>query len=528
MPKSKTLAAIAISLSLGPAVFAGTESRIKIDPALFVYLSQCRAVMRAAGEAIWKGWDPAKTPVLFYRPRVQDVLIGFPRKPDGFQELTGFNPLGAETVYFRDGTTFINDDGQNTVRDIDGIKTLIVADTFSNQRNQLSGVMLGRDKDFARTWLENWNFLPGDPYDQMAMILHEGFHAFQDAMAPDKGPDEMAAVDYPLLDAANNDLWALEAALMRDACLAGSPDTQMAKIRELVAVRTERRAALPPGAVAYEDGAEFLEGLAKYVEFRFLKEAQTLEPDPRLFLVPGFSGFGSRLEEIRRASFERLKDVVAANVDMTGNRFGVGPLRFRLYSSGATLALLLDDVAPGWKADIFRDGVYLFDTLRKAVPLTDAEQAGLVTRAKNEYGYEALSAEKRRFEEEGRAFLKARLSDILDTSDTLVILDYSGPGRIAGMSFTPFGVTKLAEGLVLYDMVPLAGRFANGAGFGFTRVVPVLVDKAAKQMKFVVKTKPRDFKAQEGRDLKIEEFFLTGARHELRIEKNKVIIRILQ
>jgi hypothetical protein len=528
MTKIRALMAAGIILSLAAPVFGQTQSRIKIDPALFIYLNQCREVMRSVGDAVWKGWDPTRTPVLFYRPRVQDVLIGYPHKPEGFQELTGFNPLGGETVYYRDGTTFIEDDGQNTVTDIDGIRTLVVADTFSNQRNQLNGVLLGRDQDFARKWLENWNFLPDDPYDQMAMILHEGFHAFQAARAPDKGPDEMSAIDYPLLDAANNSLWALEAALMTDALLNGSPDARGAKIRELVAVRSERRAGLAEEAVAYEDRTEYLEGLAKYIEFRFLEETRSLEPDPRLFFIHGFSGFGPRLEEIRNESILRIKDIVAANVDMTGNKFGVGPLRFRLYSSGAALALLLDKVAPGWKADIFKEGVYLFDKLKKAVPLTVAESAGLVSRAKSEYGYEGIYGEKRRFEEEGRRVLSDKLKSILETRETLVVLDYSGSGGIAGMAFTPFGVTKLAEGLVLYDMVPLAGRFKNGAEFRFAKVIPVLIDKAARQMKFIVKTKASDLEALKGNVIDVEEFSLTGARVELQVAGNKAVIRIIE
>ena len=528
MPKMRTLIAAVIVLSLLSPAFSQTESKVKIDPALFVYLKECRAIMRAVGNDIWKGWDLAKTPILFYRPHVQDILIAYPHQPAGFQVLTGFNPLGGETITYRDGTTFIDYDGQNTVTDIDGVKTLVVADTFSNQRNQLNGVLLGRDKDFAQTWLEKWNFLPSDPYGQMAMILHEGFHAFQAAQAPDKGPNEMAAVDYPLLDTPNNSSWALEAALMRDALLCESPDTRAAKVRELVAVRTERRAALKKEAVDYEDQTEYLEGLAKYIEFRFLKEAQALEPDPRLFFINGFYGFGPKLKETRDKSVTQMKDIIAASIDMTGNKFGVGPLRFRLYSSGAALALLLDDVATDWKADIFKDGVYLFDKLQKAVPMSEAERAALISQAKSEYGYETLFKEKRLFEEEGRKVLRDKLKSILDTEETLVVLDYSGPGGIAGMAFTPFGVTKVAENLTIYDMVPLAGRFTNKAEFRFAKVIPVLIDKAAKQMKFVVKTKTSAFEAQKGDEIKVEEFSLTGSRYELKATGNKVLVKLLK
>ena len=260
MPKMRTLITAAIVLSLLSPAFSQTESKVKIDPALFVYLKECRAVMRAVGNDIWKGWDISKTPILFYRPHVQDILIAYPHQPAGFQPLTGFNPLGEENIYYRDGTTFIDYDGQNTVKDIDGVKTLIVADTFSNQRNQLTGVLLGRDKDFTQKWLEDWGFLPNDPYAQMAMILHEGFHAFQDVQSPDKGPNEMAAIEDPLLDGAQ-----LPGRLRRPYAgrLPANRRPRAAKVREVVAVRTERRAALKKEAVDDEDRAEYLEGLAK-------------------------------------------------------------------------------------------------------------------------------------------------------------------------------------------------------------------------------------------------------------------------
>ena len=99
---------------------------------------------------------------------------------------------------------------------------------------------------------------------------------------------------------------------------------------------------------------------------------------------------------------------------------------------------------------------------------------------------------------------------------------------IAGMAFTPFGVSKVAESLTIYDMVPLAARFANKSELRFTKVIPVLVDKAAKQMKFVVQTKPSAFEAQKGSEIKSDEFSLTGSRYELKVSGNKVLIKLLK
>jgi hypothetical protein len=532
MRKSASALCVLIILSFFSSVFGqpGTkmESKIKIDPALFIYLKECRNIMTVIGDKIWKNWDFSKIPILFYRPHVQDILIGYPHQPAGFQVLTGFNPLNGEIIYFRDSATFIDYDGQNTVTDIDGVKTLVVADTFSNQRNQIRGVLLGRDKDFGQKWLEDWNFLPNNPYDQMSMILHEGFHAFQAAQAPDKEPNELAAIDYPLLDVLNNSYWSLEASIIRDALSSEDHETRVRKIKELTAVRAERRAALKKEFIEYEDLTEYLEGLAKYVEYEFLIKAQGLEPDPQLFFLNGFQGYGRNLKEDLANQFKQMKDIISASIDMTGNKFGVGPLRFRLYSSGAALALLLDEIDPDWKADIFKEGAYLFDKLKRTAAVGEEERLRLIAQAKSEYGFETIRKEKELFEAEGKKVLNEKLRSILETHDTLVVLDYSDMGKLAGLSFTPFGVTKISESQIIYDMAPLLGRFSNKAEFKFARVIPVLVDKASKEMKFVVKTDASKLASQKGNEIKVDEFVVTGCRFVTTTAGNKVTIKLLK
>ncbi len=532
MPRSIRGLALALTVfSFAAAVGAQTtpsESKVKIDPAMLLYLKECRRVVDSVGDRIWPGWDIKKTPTLFYRPGVQDILINFPHRPEGFQPLTGFDPLAGETVYYRDGKTFIDIDGQNTVRDIDGVTTLVVADGISNQRQQLTGALQSRTPEFIQKWLDAWNFLPSSPYSQMAMILHESFHAFQDVKAPDKAPNEMAAINYPLLDVSNNAYWSLEAALVNDALHAPDRAGALDKIRMLVAVREERRTGLAKESIEYEDLAEFLEGLAKYVEFAFLREAQGLAPAPELFYLNGFFGYGSHMKEALDDGFGQIKSIVAADDDRTGNKFGVGPLRFRLYSSGAALAWFLDRVDPGWKAEIFKPGVTLFGLLEKAVNLPPAEAARLAAQAKKEYGYAALESEKTIFKAEGEKVLAEKTAGILETKDTLVVIDYAAQEKIAGMAFTPFGVTRVGTDRVIYDLVPLMGKFAGGCEFKFAKVIPVLIDKAKKEMSFAIKTAPSAFASLKGPGLKVEEFELTGCPFEVAAEGNKVRLKLLK
>ena len=116
---------------------------------LLVSLKECRNITNNLGNELFPGWDFQKTPVLFYRPNVQELLINYPHKPKGFFLYTGFNPLGDDTIYVRNDTTFVPYDDQNTSTEVDSIRVLVVADPFSTLRNQLQD-MLGRPKELRK------------------------------------------------------------------------------------------------------------------------------------------------------------------------------------------------------------------------------------------------------------------------------------------------------------------------------------------------------------------------------------------
>lgn len=205
-----TASVVFACLFLYPArSFSQPPTELKVDPLLLVSLKECRNIMKVCGPNIFPEWNFQKTAVLFYKPNVQELLVGFPHKPQGFSEFAGISPLADETMYYRDGTTTLTVDDQNTSIPIDGISVLVVADPLSRMRNQIRGVLMGRPKEFALQWLEDWNFAQS-PYRELLLILHEGFHVFQHTRAPNKWPNEMALSKYPLLDPVNNTLFVLE------------------------------------------------------------------------------------------------------------------------------------------------------------------------------------------------------------------------------------------------------------------------------------------------------------------------------
>src|ERR1039457_2390735 len=57
---------------------------IKVDPRLILEAQEAWKLIGTKENPVWPGWDASSTPLLFYLPGVQDVLIGHPHPPDGF------------------------------------------------------------------------------------------------------------------------------------------------------------------------------------------------------------------------------------------------------------------------------------------------------------------------------------------------------------------------------------------------------------------------------------------------------------
>src|SRR5574341_689739 len=207
--------AVAIYFTFNLA-FPQAATELKIDPLLLVTLGECNHIMENLGKEIYPGWDFQDIPVLFYRPKIQELLINFPHRPTGFSDYTGFNPLKDEAIFVRGNQTFFEVDDQNTTIEIDSIPVLVVADQSSRMRNQLRGTILNRSPEFINQWLEDWNFMPS-PYDEILLILHEAFHVYQNRQAPDKSANENVVTQYPLLDPFNNALYVLEGKTLKDA-----------------------------------------------------------------------------------------------------------------------------------------------------------------------------------------------------------------------------------------------------------------------------------------------------------------------
>ena len=496
---------------------------LRIDPLLLVSVKEYRHILETIGADIYPGWRWNTIPLLLYRPNVQDVLLNAPRRPPGFTNFTGRTVLPDKTIYARNDSTVKDTDGQNTSMTLDSMRVLVVADQYSRERQQLEA---NSGRPIMAQWLKEWGFIQS-PYDEVELLLHEAFHVHQDRLAPGKAASEQAVAHYPLLDPGNNALVALETRILRDAVLAKDAAQRRARVEQFLAVRTLRRAGLDTASVSYENLNEFSEGTARYVAFRFDQLGERVTPVPEMYLRTGFTGYRGVLPRRLEQAMDNMVKVASFSDDRFGNKFGGGPMRFRLYDTGAAQALLLDDVAPDWKQRIFAPGVYLTDLLAAAIPLSPGQRADLVSQAKAEYGYDSIVVNRQAFEMEGRRFIQQRVDEIVNTSQTLVTISYGAAGDISGMGYTPFGVTAVNDHTAIYGMVPVAMRFANRVVLRMKSVVPVLVDREAKTVTFAVASVPASFEGKGTAGLDIGELTLSGSpATTILVSGNKVRIEL--
>lgn len=480
---------------------------LRIDPLLLVSVKEYRHILETIGPDIYPGWKWNTVPLLLYRPGVQDVLLNAPRRPPGFARFTGRTVLPDKVIYARNDSTVKDIDGQNTSMTLDSMRVLVVADQYSREREQI-GANLGRPG--MAQWLKEWGFIQS-PYDEVETVLHEAFHVHQDRLAPGKAANEQAVAHYPLLDPGNNALVALETRILRDAVLAKDAAQRRARVEQFLAVRTLRRAGLDTASISYEDLNEFSEGTARYVQFRFDQLGERVTPIPEMYLHTGFTGYRGVLRDRLEKRMDDMVKVASFSDDRFANKFGGGPMRFRLYDTGGAQALLLDDVAPDWKQRIFAPGVYLTDLLAAAIPLSADQRANIVSRAKAEYGYDSIFVNRQAFQQEGQRIIQGRVDSIVNTTRTLVTISYAAAGDITGMGYTPFGVTAVNDHTAIYDLVPVAIRFANRVILRMKSTVPVLVDREAKTVTFAITSAPASFEGKGAAGVDIAELTLSGS-----------------
>jgi hypothetical protein len=460
---------------------------LRVDPLLIAEAGEVWSLIASPNNPIWPGWDASSTPLLFYLPGEQDVLINHPHPPEGFLPYDGPVQFPGGHILLRNGPTIVAWDGQNTSNDVQGVRTLIVADSLSNLRARISTLV--QDPRPADEKVQNLHFsdLATDPYDQLALVVHEAFHVFQDKQAPDKGANEMALATYPVLSVQNNVGFALEGAALAEALHATDNAAFRRAALRWLAVRKDRRSHLPQETAEYaeyEDGTEFNEGLAKYTEYRLFQVLEGMRPGPAISLAQGFAGYAD-LAPQRERLIEALVRNMSGAVVVNNDPYGAAPLRMRLYYSGMALGVMLDKLSPTWKSRIFSPDVSLTSLAEEALKPSQAELDQALTVARSEPSYASLVESKTKLAKEGKAQAEAVLKEIEGGAGISLVLDYSQLGSInLGLAFTPFGITAVDADRMVFTQVPIKVVFGKEGDLAQTTPAPLLRDTARRLVRF--------------------------------------------
>lgn len=471
---SLVLLAILAALMPGPA--AASRSGLGVSPLLVDAAAEVWRLVARPDNAIWPGWNAADTPLLFYLPGEQELLIGHPSPPPGFAPYAGPLTFPGARILVREDSTLITADGQNTSMDVNGVRTLVVADPLSNLRQNVAGLVLDPRPAAEKARSIEFRTLSTDALEQMRLIVHEAFHVHQDRQHPDRGANEGLLVLYPVLAVPNNVGFGLEAGALEGALTSrDAASLRRAAVRWL-AIRQHRRAALPARAIEYEDGVEFSEGLAKYTEYRLMQVLEGRTPDPQLARVQGFAGYRD-LEPERRALRQQMRAMLRGEVNVNNAPYGTAPLRMRLYYSGMAIAAMLDRLDPEWKPRFWSGKGSLTDAAASALAASPAELEQGWSEAQSDTGRVALEAAKQRLAADGARDAAERLAAFGRGPGTRLIVDYSAlaPKRPA-LGFTPFGITRIDSARVIFDQVPISAGFPDGSELRERFALPLLRD----------------------------------------------------
>ncbi len=459
---------------------------LQIDPLLIAQAAEVWTLIGADDNPLWPLWQGKNIPVLIYLPGRQDVLINHPSPPAGFVPYRGPIQFPVGQIHVRDGQTIFSLDGQNTSTDVAGTQTLVIADTLSNLRNSLSSIIAQASSAADNPTTLRFEQLSNNPYDTLGLIAHEAFHVFQHRAAPGKSGNELALTRYPTLAVTNTVGFALEGQFLAEALRTSDRQTVRDLAFRWLAVRQWRRRDLTPEDVAYEDGTEFNEGLAKYIEYRLLQSLEGRVPGPDMKWIRGFHGYDD-LSAQREQLISRMVQHLSGKVNVNNDPYGASPLRMRLYYSGMAIAAVLDRLAePTWHTTILQPDITLTALAHAAIDPQPEELEAAIAAIPQLPDYEAILEEKNELREAGSQWIASELASI-ENGATTVTIDYAQvPDAQVGMSFTPFGIVAVDSQRTIFRLIPISAKIGDAARFDQTSPAPVLQDRQARKFMFAL------------------------------------------
>lgn len=316
--------ALILTLTLTPSLCAAA-----LDDVQRVFLARLERAEPRLADA-WTGFSLCRRPTLVYFEGRGTLLFAHPHPPKGFQRLPPTEAAVCPDLSYRPG----------------GKAPLEAA--------FISKLDFGGVDVFAYRFTRGASFL-----EQFETFAHEAFHLHQTERFASRHPLEIPAQDEP------------EAAALRivegiQLALAFAPgEDWMERVKDFIAVRSARHAALAPVDVAWEGGQERWEGVAEYVGVSAALQ-KTLSSEE------ASAGVGFRL------SAALLRPATPG---------GGTPRSAEVYATGAAMAALLERAGIPWRERVSA-GESPFEILKSAVVVKDP--GARLRTAKSAAGYQEL------------------------------------------------------------------------------------------------------------------------------------------
>ena len=290
-----------------------------------VRLGEAFRLAAAVGDRVWPGWGGAPFGVLLVTPE-SEFLVRHPRPSADFARVGYDSLLGSEVFVRRRAfpPTLLA-----TFPAVGGLPTIVVGQPAAAGQTSTRWVLT---------------------------LLHEHFHQWQYAQ-PGYYPG-VAALGLARGDTTG--MWMLDYAFPYDtaavqarfaeftrsldvALAAGQRDAQ-AGGRAVAEARARLRAALQAEDDRYLAFQMWQEGVARYTELHVarLAAAPSHVPGPAFRALPDYTAYAAAAAALDSAVRAGLRTAALAR-----------ERRVAFYAAGAGTALVLDDVAPGWRARYF-------------------------------------------------------------------------------------------------------------------------------------------------------------------------------
>ena len=347
------LAGAALSALSNLTLPKGPERLDRLDPLDKIRLEETLHLKITLGEAVWPGLGATHIPVSLHN-QTYSFLIDFENQPPADWQIVSGDDFQGKSYYRRAET-----DAQNFAIPVGdrwaaGMATKSETDQFIIELYQ----------GFLPPVIEQifpYRLLLQPTETQIGGVLHESFHVFQALNAPERldTAEKAHQLGEDYWNRTDLDLWKDEMNLLVKALEAKTEAETAELARQFLTHREARRqqAGLTPELVDYERQLEWEEGLAKYVELDFLKQAYETKdylPIAEMSQDPAFKTY---------RSFKQRWSQELIQMKLEVNQKG----EVSLYQTGMAQAFLLDRLSPGWKTKALKTNIFLEDVLKAAV-----------------------------------------------------------------------------------------------------------------------------------------------------------------